>query len=132
MNITLKRNLFILFCTGITFTLFSCATTVPTLAQNIDSEKPNIELLSDEQIEEWNSKSIEEWNGFFGSEAETWNPLQMKFYEDVSVKALSEEEKDKLMNYQDPDWEKRFGGTIDTWQVHQLLFYSAILNLAVN
>lgn len=110
----------------------SCITTSSALAQTIDPEKPKIELLSDQQIQEWNSKSIEEWNTFFGSEAETWNPFQMKFYEDVSVKALSDEEKEKLMNYQDEDWEKKFGGTMDNWQIHQLLFYSAILNLAVN
>jgi len=128
----LKRNLFVLLCTGIFLVLVSCATTSPTFAQTLDSEKPNIELLSDEQIQEWNSKPIQEWNTFFGSEAETWNPFQMKFYEDVSVKALSEEEKEELKNYQDEDWEKRFKGTIDVWQIHQLLFYSAILNLSVN
>ncbi len=132
MNTILRRNLFILFCTSIFLPLLSCATTAPTFAQNIDPEKPNIELLSDEQVEEWNSRPIKEWNEFFGSEAETWNPFQMKFYEDISVKALSEEEKNELMNYQDQDWEKRFGGTMETWQIHQLLFYSAILNMAVN
>jgi hypothetical protein len=128
----LKRNLFILLCSGIFLALLSCVATTPIIAQTIDPEKPNIELLSDEQIKEWNSKPIEEWNKFFGSEAETWNPFQMKFYEDVSVKALSEEEKNELMKYEDADWEKRFEGTMDTWQIHQLLFYSAILNLAVN
>lgn len=128
----MKRNLFVLLCTGIFWTLLSCVATTPTFAQTLDPEKPNIELLSNEQIQEWNAKPIEEWNKFFGSEAETWNPFQMKFYEDISVKALSDEQKDELINYQDEDWEKKFGGTMDTWQIHQLLFYSAILNLAVN
>ncbi len=139
MNTTLKKNLLILLYTSIFFSLFSCASVTPTttavtpiIAQNIDSEKPNIELLSEEQIKEWNSKPIQEWNDFFGSDTELWNPFQMKFYEDVSVKALSNEEKEQLMNYQDEDWEKRFEGTMDTWKIHQLLFYSAILNLAVN
>lgn len=102
------------------------------LLHKLYPQKPTIDLLSDEQIKEWNAKPIEEWNSFFGSEAETWNPFQMKFYEDVSVKALSEEEKEELINYQDKDWEKRFGGAMDTWKIHQLLFYSAILNLSVN
>lgn len=126
----MNKNLFILLCTGIFLALLSCVT--PTFAQTLDPEKPNIELLSTEQIQEWNSKSIEDWTTFFGSEAETWNPFQMKFYEDVSVKALSDEEKSKLMNYQNADWEKRFGGAMNTWKVYQLLFYSAILNLNVN
>ncbi|AFM04947.1 hypothetical protein Fleli_2583 [Bernardetia litoralis DSM 6794] len=128
----MKRNLFILLCTGILSTLLSCATTTSIFAQTLDSDKPSIELLSEEQIQEWNSKPIKEWNVFFGSEAETWNPFQMKFYEDISVKALSDEEKEKLMNYQKADWEKKFGSAMDTWKVHQLLFYSAILNLTVN
>ncbi|WP_291726277.1 hypothetical protein [Bernardetia sp.] len=128
----MKRNLFILL-TGIVFSFFGCVAITPAaVAQTLDPEKPNIELLSNEQIQEWNAKPIEEWNSFFGSKTETWNPFQMKFYEDVSVKALSEEEKEKLMNYQDADWEEKFGGTMDTWKIHQLLFYSAILNLAVN
>ena len=128
----MKRNLFRLLVTGAFLSLLTFISITPAFSQELDAEKPTIELLSNEQIQEWNSKSIEEWNKFFGSEAETWNPFQMKFYEDVSVKALSEEEKEKLSNYQDEDWEKRFGGTMDTWQTHQLLFYSAILNLAVN
>ncbi|WP_338769637.1 hypothetical protein WAF17_10250 [Bernardetia sp. ABR2-2B] len=131
----MKRNLFILLFTSLLLGLvMGCASVTPVVAQTptIDPDKPNIELLSDEQIQEWNSKPIKEWNDFFGSETETWNPFQMKFYEDVSVKALSDEEKDELMNYQDEDWEKRFGGTMDTWKIHQLLFYSAILNLSVN
>ena len=128
----MKRNLFILLCTSIFLVILSCAITFPTFAQTLDPEKPTIELLSKEQIQEWNAKPIEEWNTFFGSEAETWNPFQMKFYEDVSVKALSDGEKETLMNYEDADWEKKFGGTMDTWKIHQLLFYSAILNLNVN
>lgn len=127
----MKRNLFILLGTVIFISLLSCVTTT-AVAQTLDPQKPTIDLLSDEQIKEWNAKPIEEWNSFFGSEAETWNPFQMKFYEDVSVKALSEEEKEELINYQDKDWEKRFGGAMDTWKIHQLLFYSAILNLSVN
>ena len=115
------------------FSFLGCVSVAPTaVAQNIDPEKPKIELLSEAQIQEWNAKDIKEWNAFFGSETETWNPFQMKFYEDVSVKALSDEEKEELMNYQDADWEKRFGGAMDTWKIHQLLFYSAILNLNVN
>ncbi len=131
----MKQTLFILFCTSIFLTFWSCAPVVPIAAAqtiNIDPDKPNIELLSNEQIKEWNAKPIKEWNDFFGSEAETWNPFQMKFYEDISVEALSEDEKTKLMNYQDADWEKRFGGTMETWKIHHLLFYSAILNLSVN
>ncbi|WP_375559437.1 hypothetical protein ACE193_17090 [Bernardetia sp. OM2101] len=128
----MKINLFILLFTGLLLSLLGCASVTPVAAQTIDPDKPNIELLSKEQIQEWNSKPIKEWNEFFGSEAETWNPFQMKFYEDVSVKALSEEEKNELMKYEDADWEKRFGGTMDTWKIHQLLFYSAILNLSVN
>jgi hypothetical protein len=128
----LKRNLFIQFFTVLFLGLLTCASVTTVVAQTLDPEKPNIELLSNEQIKEWNSKPITEWNEFFGSEAETWNPFQMKFYEDISVKALSEEEKEELMEYQDADWEKKFGGIIDTWKIHQLLFYSAILNLAVN
>ncbi|WP_338793158.1 hypothetical protein V9L05_11215 [Bernardetia sp. Wsw4-3y2] len=128
----MKRNLFILLFTSLFLCFWSCVSVTPVAAQSLDPEKPNIELLSKEQIQEWNSKPIQEWNTFFGSEAETWNPFQMKFYEDISVKALSDEEKEELMNYQDEDWEKRFGGAMDTWKIHQLLFYSAILNLAVN
>ena len=83
MNTILKRNLFILLFTSSFFALLSCVTATSAFSQTLDPEKPNIELLSDEQIKEWNSKPIEEWNKFFGSETETWNPFQMKFYEDM-------------------------------------------------